>query len=159
LRPGLGFGFITGVGAVTGVVTALLVVLAYRFVPGYRRSMAEVMRLMGSFSPPVLFVMAIPSAFGEELLFRGSLQMLLGPLVAAALFGLAHTSGQRRFWSYGVTAGVIGYLFGLAYQFTGELWAPILAHTVYNAAVLVTLSGRFTGVDGGQGIWYNTFCR
>jgi membrane protease YdiL (CAAX protease family) len=87
----------------------------------------------------------------EELLFRGVIQTRLrdalgtpagGVVVAAAVFSLVHIP------AYGLTSGlgpalattlvvlfVLGGLLGAAYEYTGNLLVPIIAHGVYNAVV------------------------
>ncbi|GAH76387.1 unnamed protein product [marine sediment metagenome] len=97
---------------------------------------------MSGASPPWLAVMVITAAvivpIGEELLFRGLAQSLLrrhfGPwpavLIASAIFAAAHWSQPQAVPSLFVLAVVIGY----NYERTGRLLAPILIHTLFNAA-------------------------
>lgn len=89
---------------------------------------------------PLLLLTVTLSAFGEELLFRGGLQPTLGLWPSALLFGLAH-GGWRlaELWSYVLVATLAGALFGYLYLLSGSLVASMLAHGVYNVAVVISL--------------------
>lgn len=87
----------------------------------------------------------------EELLFRGVIQTRLrealdsdggAVVIAAAVFALVHVP------AYGLTSGfgtallttlavlfLLGSLLGAAYEYTGNLLVPIIAHGIYNAIV------------------------
>jgi membrane protease YdiL (CAAX protease family) len=80
---------------------------------------------------------------GEEAFFRGFLQgevarvldgrphaATLAIATGAILFGLAHAAGG---WRYVLVATVAGIGYSLAYQRTGRIEAPILAHFAVNA--------------------------
>lgn len=69
-------------------------------------------------------LVALMAACGEEPLFRGVLQPLIGLLPTAALFGLLHATSAAHV----VLAGVLGLLLGWMYQWSGSLWPPIAAH-------------------------------
>lgn len=85
-------------------------------------------------------VIALASAVGEELLFRGAaLPTLAGfvgtPLAvvgSAILFGLVHVPSSRALVPWTLTACVMGVVFGALYVATGEVLAPIAAHAVIN---------------------------
>jgi membrane protease YdiL (CAAX protease family) len=93
--------------------------------------------------------MALASAIGEELFFRGGLQTGLvalwgapvGLVVAAGIFGVIHVPWNRRLVAWTATAGVMGLVFGLLYLATGELLAPIAAHAVINHENLRAMIG------------------
>lgn len=90
----------------------------------------------------IIFI-SICAGVGEEALFRGGLQTLLGDylplpvaiLVASALFALIHFAQPFN----SVLIFVIGCLFGVVYWATGSLLTVILAHTVYDIYALWTL--------------------
>lgn len=104
------------------------------------QSGAEVLRLAGW---PVLLLVVAAGAVGEEVLFRGALQPSLGVWPTAIAFGLAHGGWElREMWSYVVAAGLAGLAFGYAYEWSGTLWAPMLAHAVHNGAVVAYLLYR-----------------
>jgi len=118
----------------------------------------ELMRQLGrqlarTPKPPLLsLAMALASALGEEVFFRGFLLTLLaqslgpgpGLLLAALVFALSHPIPDRRAWLYPLYVFLAGLLFGLAYLATGSLVPGILAHFLYN------LKGFFEALDEGE---------
>jgi uncharacterized protein len=82
-----------------------------------------------------IVVISIMAGLGEELLFRGVLQPLIGLPLASLIFGAVHVGG-RPFIGYGVWAACIGALFGWLMMVTGGLLAPIVAHAVYDMLAL-----------------------
>lgn len=83
------------------------------------------------------------AAVGEELLFRGMAQRLLiklfkspwaGILVSAAIFSAMH----MQFYGF-LPRFALGVLLGLIYWYSGSLWVAMLAHFIYDAA-LITLA-------------------
>jgi membrane protease YdiL (CAAX protease family) len=82
----------------------------------------------------IVLISAI-AGLGEELLFRGVLQPLVGLPAASLVFGAVHVGG-RGFLGYGIWAACIGALFGWLMVETGGLLAPIVAHAVYDALAL-----------------------
>jgi hypothetical protein len=82
-----------------------------------------------------IIVISVLAGVGEELLFRGVLQALVGLPLASAVFGAVHVGG-RGFVGYGIWAACIGALFGWLMVETGGLLAPIVAHALYDALAL-----------------------
>lgn len=148
LRPELPGGMILAVGGAAALVAAVAVFGLYRFVPAYARAVEPAVEVLRRWPRGYLWAAALFAPLGEELLFRGALQPLVGLFWASALFGLLHTGFRREYWAYGVTAGALGLLLGLTYWFLGELWAPIVAHTLYNALVMAALP-LFSGPTSG----------
>lgn len=76
---------------------------------------------------------ALFSAFGEELLFRGLLQPWLGFWLQALVFGIVHAQlrGPSR-WAWVAWAAIMGLAFGAIYALTGSLAGPIAAHALIN---------------------------
>ncbi len=81
------------------------------------------------------------AAVGEELLFRGVAQRLLikwfkspwvGIIISAFLFSAMHV----QFYGF-LPRFVLGILLGTVYWYSGSLWTAILAHFVYDAALIV----------------------
>lgn len=72
---------------------------------------------------------------GEEWLFRGVAQPILGLAVTSLLFGVAHVGGQRML-PFGVWAAFMGLALGVLAMATGGLIAPIVAHGVYDMLAL-----------------------
>jgi membrane protease YdiL (CAAX protease family) len=73
-----------------------------------------------------IIVISTMAALGEELLFRGALQPLIGLLPMAMLFGLLHATSLAHI----VLASLLGLWLGWLYQWSGSLWPPITAHLV-----------------------------
>jgi len=69
-------------------------------------------------------LIALMAAVGEELLFRGALQPLIGLLPVAVIFGLLHFTSIAHV----ILAGMLGLLLGWLYQWSGSLWSPMAAH-------------------------------
>ncbi len=94
-----------------------------------------------------IVVISALAGMGEELLFRGVLQPLIGLPAASLIFGAVHVGG-RGFIGYGVWAACIGALLGGLLVTTGGLLAPIVAHAVYDALALAYVRyGRATVCD------------
>lgn len=81
------------------------------------------------------------AAVGEELLFRGMVQRLLikmfknpwiGIVVAAFLFSAMHL----QFYGF-LPRFVLGILLGVVYWYSGSLWTAMLAHFIYDAALII----------------------
>ena len=95
---------------------------------------------------PMMLVLVTTSALGEELLFRGGLQPLVGLLPAAFLFGFSHGGWMRDNWAYAAVAAASGAIFGGAYALTGDLWAPAIGHSIHNILSTLLL-GRHIEVE------------
>lgn len=98
---------------------------------------------LGRLSLPECWILALVSGFAEELAFRGVLQPRVGLVAASLIFGLAHypVRPELRIWT--AFAVGVGLLFGLLFEFTGNLVAPCVAHTLVNGVNLRLLSRRF----------------
>ena len=88
-----------------------------------------------------LFFIAVLAAVGEELLFRGLLQRLFiklfrspvaGILVAGFLFSAMH----MQFYGF-LPRFLLGVILGLIYWYSGSLWVAVIAHFIYDAALIV----------------------
>lgn len=90
-----------------------------------------------------LLLISILAGLGEELLFRGVFQIGFAawvglPIALAAtsiLFGLAHLITP----TYAVLAGLIGVYLGVLAVTTDSLFAPIVAHALYDWVALMYL--------------------
>ena len=89
-------------------------------------------------------MVAILAGVGEELLFRGALQSILGNwttpiiglVITSLLFGLAHALSKLYF----LFAVVVGAFLGWMTLKYNDLVAPMVAHGVYDFLALVYLS-------------------
>lgn len=82
-----------------------------------------------------VLVISIAAGVGEELLFRGALQAEAGLAVASVVFGLLHVGGRDTV-VFGAWVMVMGAGLGWLAVVTGGLLAPIVAHSVYDAAAI-----------------------
>ncbi len=96
----------------------------------------EVIPMFRHLDAMAILLIALLSGVGEELFFRGVLQANLGLWLASFIFGAAHI-WKKEAIVYGVYASLIGIVFGWCYQWRGNLWIPILAHTVNNFGALL----------------------
>ena len=95
-----------------------------------------------------LAVISALAGVGEELLFRGLIQEVVGGWVghpagvwvglaaASVLFGLAHFITP----TYAVLAGLMGVYLGWLWMATGNLLVPIVCHAIYDFIALVYLA-------------------
>jgi membrane protease YdiL (CAAX protease family) len=105
-------------------------------VAGVRAVYHEVLiPLFSRFSPFSIVVIGVFAGIGEEWLFRGVLQPVIGLFATSVLFGLAHV-GNRSMAAFGVWAAGMGFLLGVLAQVTGGLIAPMVAHGVYDMLAL-----------------------
>lgn len=90
-----------------------------------------------------LLLISVLAGFGEELAFRGVLQVGLGNLVSptfgiivsAVIFGALHWVTT----TYAIIAGLIGLYFSLIFVQTENLMTVIFAHALYDFFALVYL--------------------
>ena len=83
-----------------------------------------------------LLAVAVSSAVGEELLFRGLLVPLVGVVVSSVVFGVLHQIRGSGRWGWMAWATVMGLLFGSVFAATGSLLGPFVAHAAINHANL-----------------------
>lgn len=113
---------------------------------GFESSQHEVVE-MATATPEILLVM-VPLSFlligpGEELLFRGIIQtkfvdqidVLPGLVLASALFAVVHIPAYGGFDSMPTIVGLffISLVLGGLYEYTENLFVPIVVHGAFNA--------------------------
>ncbi len=129
-----------------GLAVGGLVVLATRWgTPRWnwmKRLHAELRPVARGLTPRSAFIVALLSSVGEELLFRGVLQLWLGLWAQALIFGLLHYLPGPSRWSWPVFASVVGLGLGAMFQLTGSLVGPIAAHCLINAINLLYLKSH-----------------
>ena len=141
-----GSTFLAGVFATAPMLAGFFAVWRspHRLAAGLRERIDEIIATMFRRASVVeVGLIALAAGIAEEALFRGFLQGLfeshLGPpaglLAASFLFGLAHPLTR----GYVVVATVLGYYLGWLWRITGNLLAPITAHTLYDFSVLLIL--------------------
>jgi membrane protease YdiL (CAAX protease family) len=121
---------VIGVGLGLGVV-ALTRFATHRF-QWAREIHASFRDLLGPLSGREVLILALASAIGEELLFRGALMPWMGIWLQAAVFAALHIGPGRRFLPWTASAFALGVAFGALARWTGNLGGPIAAHFVIN---------------------------
>jgi membrane protease YdiL (CAAX protease family) len=90
-----------------------------------------------------LVFIALFAGIGEELFFRGILQRIfiritqnpwMGIVLTAAIFSGIHFQFYGFFPRF-----LLGILLGAIYWYSGSLWVAILAHFLYDAAVILVV--------------------
>ena len=108
-------------------------------------------KLLGEGGAKEAFVLAVLSGVAEELFFRGLIQQWLDAkvgtwpalVITAVVFGGVHIGPNwRQFWPWTVMAVVMGGVLGLAWIFTGNLVAVIVAHFTINFINLTLIFRR-----------------
>ena len=96
-----------------------------------------------------LLVIALVPAVGEELLFRGLLQRLLGEwtrnihagvILTAIIFSAIHL----QFFGF-LPRFLLGLMLGYLLEITQSLWVPVFAHFVNNATFVILFYLHFNG--------------
>lgn len=90
--------------------------------------------IVANLSWPLALLIALSAGVGEEIFFRGVLQKRLGVWGQGVLFGLAHASGG--YLPQIVFAAGLGIAFGYLLKRGWSLWSLILAHFLYDFALL-----------------------
>lgn len=139
--PALSHPLAALLGAAAGGVVVVLS-LVFRKLGPIDRLHKEFSSVLGELSTGTVAVLAVTSAVGEELLFRGALQPLIGFWPTAALFGLLHGGGAPRLFAWTLFAFLSGLLLGWLADFTGSLLAPILCHLTINFWNLQAITER-----------------
>ena len=88
------------------------------------------------------WLLALASGLAEEMLFRGAVQPAFGLIAASLLFGVCHFLPRPELALWSLWAVVIGLAFGLLFELTGHLAAPVAAHVVVNGINLPRLARR-----------------
>ncbi len=99
-----------------------------------KEQMVEMLSNLPLWAPPLL---GLASGVGEEVLFRGALQPLLGWVATSVVFGLVHlapatASRSSRITSWSLATGVAGLLFGYVFLTTQKIIPCIAAHALIN---------------------------
>jgi membrane protease YdiL (CAAX protease family) len=119
-------------GGLLGLAVVGLTRLATRHYQWARDLHTSFRDLLGPLMLKEIVILALASAIGEELLFRGALMPWVGVWIQAIVFALLHVGPGRRFLPWTVSALVLGLAFGYLAQWTGNLGGPIAAHFAIN---------------------------
>lgn len=145
--PPLTAAVVRGV-AVTLPMLAVFFALVHSSQPGLVHLRQQVTALIGEMFPAAslgqFLLIALLAGVGEEALFRGVMQSLIGQwtspvagLVLTSLaFGMAHALSKLYF----ALATLIGLCFGWLVLQYNDLVAPMVAHSLYDFVALVYIS-------------------
>jgi uncharacterized protein len=120
------------VGVAIGLGVVFMTRLSVHRFDWARRLHRDFRGLLGHLNAKDVFILAVASSLGEELLFRGALQPWWGLVPSAILFALLHIGPGARFLPWTISALVVGLAFGGLTAWLGDLGAPIAAHFVIN---------------------------
>jgi membrane protease YdiL (CAAX protease family) len=134
------YSFLLGTtfGALVAVLTRIAV-QHFKWAQKLHREFRPIARSLSAFG---ILVLALFSAIGEELLFRGLLQPFVGLWLSAAFFGFVHQMPGPSRWVWVTWATVVGLALGLIFQLTGSLAGCIAAHALINAVNLIYLKSH-----------------
>lgn len=121
------------------VMSTRLSVARFEWARRLHRELRPVARVM---STSGIVVLALMSALGEELLFRGLLQPWIGLVLQALVFGFLHQVRGPSRWVWMAWATAVGLVLGLMFQITGSLLGPIAAHALVNGLNLAYLKSH-----------------
>ena len=114
------------------IICSIGVVLAFtRLVPREKYAEESVRMLADRYSLKFLFPYFIPNAFYEELIFRGTLQPIIGLIPAALAFTVIHVSYYKKPVLL-IDVFIQGLILGTLYYLTGSVWITTIAHTLVN---------------------------
>jgi membrane protease YdiL (CAAX protease family) len=131
-----------------GIVVFLMMAGPIARLTWIKRAMSQMLnKLHGPFSSSIrslsavdIILLSLAAGIGEELFFRGMLQSFVGIWWAAAIFGLLHALTPTYF----ILATAIGAWFGLLYEYSGNLFVPMLSHAAYDIFALYLLRQQFS---------------
>ena len=130
LGDGLAFAISIGLG------TAALVVATSRITSrhlGWARALeVEFQAVLGERRFEEVSVLALFSGTAEELFFRGAMQPVLGLFWTSLIFGSVHFLPRRVYYPWTVFAIVVGFLLGGIYEWTDNIYAPVICHVTIN---------------------------
>jgi len=107
-----------------------------RRVPAGERLARALAETIGPLSPRQAWLLALASGVGEEALFRGALQPVVGLWWTSLLFAAMHFVPRRDLLLWSAFSLAAGLLLGVLYEGTGNLLAPTVAHVVINGVNL-----------------------
>ena len=139
LEPGVSHTYSLLLGAAFGalvVISTRPLVARFAWAKNLHR---ELRPFASSISMTGIVVLALLSAFGEELVFRGLLQPWLGLFPQALLFGVVHYLPGSSRWVWAAWAMLVGLALGAIFQLTGSLVGPLAAHALINGVNLTYL--------------------
>lgn len=132
-----------GIGLGVGGAVVVLSGLVTRFTEWGERLARSMAEALGPLSTPDALLLACASGLAEEMFFRGALQPRVGLVLASLIFGVVHFVPRREFLPWTGFALAAGFGFGVLYSATGNLLAPVVAHTLVNGINLPLLISQY----------------
>ncbi len=126
-------------GLGVGLVSAFIAykIISLKFMEGVRIKYARMLGDMDLTTQEIVFI-SICAGIGEEILFRGALQPLLGIFLTAIIFVAIHGYLNPRDWRisvYGLFMTVVIIGFGFMTELVG-IWSAVVAHFVIDVYLL-----------------------
>jgi uncharacterized protein len=133
-------------GTVAGAMIGLGFVFASRLAVHrfeWARSLHRDMRaLLGPLPDAEVVVLAVASALGEEIFFRGALLPAIGLSASSLVFALLHVGPKLRYLPWTISSFVAGLMFGQLFLWSGDLTGAVVAHFTVNFLNLRFLSAH-----------------
>lgn len=131
------------------ILTPPLALLAFRAIEQNRffKALSEFNHRVFESMKPTMFrivMLSIAAGFGEELLFRGAIQPLVGIVPTSLLFGALHSGfrlAERVYLLYACLVFIISVILGVVADTIGLL-AAMTAHGVWDLTVLFILYSK-----------------
>jgi hypothetical protein len=124
-----GWAVAGGLGGLAMVVLSDLLLDRFAWAKSLAHWFSEV---LGPLSWKEALILALLSAFAEEMFFRGAMQPAIGLVPTTLLFGLLHWPPKKELRPWTLLTTALGLAFGLATEASGHLAAAIVAHFVIN---------------------------
>jgi uncharacterized protein len=132
LGPGVRDGYSLGLGLAFGGLVVVATRTMVRRLAWAQALHSELRPVAVAMTPSAIVGLALASALGEELFFRGLLGPGLGLVPQALLFGIVHQMRGPSRWVWVAWATVVGLMLGAIFQLSGSLWGAIAAHALIN---------------------------
>lgn len=127
------------IGSFYGLVAALLArrIINMKFMDGVRSRYARMLGGLDLNWSEIVFI-SLCAGVGEELLFRGAIQPLLGIFLTAFVFVAIHGYLNPKDWRisvYGIFMTAVVFGFGVLTESFG-IWTAVMAHTLVDIVLL-----------------------
>ncbi len=132
LAPGEREGYSLALGLAFGALVVLSTRVMVKRLAWAQALHDELRPVAAAMSRSAIVILALASAFGEELFFRGLLQPWLGLVPQALVFGVVHQLRGPSRWVWVAWASVIGLALGALFELSGSLVGPMVAHALIN---------------------------
>lgn len=142
---GLAHWLSLGIGLLFGAALVVASRITVQRFEWARRLHLELRPLARDLPSTGIVALALLSAAGEELLFRGLFQPWMGLWPQAILFGLLHQLPGPSRWIWVSWAFLVGLALGALFELTGSLLGPLAAHALVNGVNLSFLKNHDPG--------------